>query len=784
MVLTIPDRNKKFVFMTTFEVLGINMRIFLTITVFFCLFLSVFANTEELVVAPYLLDVTMDSATVAFETETPVAGKVIVLGKEGESTFAEAAETTMHFIRVTGLEPSQTYRYQVIWGENEVGAAEEEGYQITTAGRAGESFTFVVYGDPRPGDNKTQRFHREVVGQAALVEPVFSLILGDMVDDGEQASLWRQFFQVEAPLLRRTACYTVRGDNDVSLGKGLHARYFPKLEKGYYHFSWSGVHFIALDAWDARGAQSRDTLMAESEQMQWFLSVMSQPEVKKAPFRVVFTHDPIHISRGRASELLRRVWHPLFKQYGVDVVFSSWHLYERLQHEGVTYIVSGGGGAELLWQTPDPAFPSQAEARRHHFCRVDVSAGAMTLRAVASDGTVLDSLTLAPRANDGQAQARMQRAARRLRREIRLGPLSEETPLPVYLFSYDCAFCRRLLEDLFPKWATEAEVPLIVEYYDLALRGGYDLLMAAGADFGRQDADIPTVFVGKDVFGGESEILSSVPEALAEYKQAPDAYRAASITPFQTHHDTVTMREQAFMSLALGMVLGAGLLDGVNPCAFTTVIFLISYLSLTGGGRRRMLVTGGLFTAAVFVTYLAIGLVFYRIAGWLTADRVLAQGVKAVLFVLVVGLALLSARDFWRCLRGRAVDMTLQLPGFLKDRMRARIRRFARNEALIGGAAFGLGVVIAGMELVCTGQVYIPIVTMISEPQYRAEAVFYLLCYNVAFILPLVGVFLAAVYGVTSQKLGAMFARHVVWVKLGLAGLFVVMGVFLGYGLF
>ena len=103
------------------------MRMFTAITGSFCLFLSVFANTEELVVSPYLLDVTMDSATVAFETATPVLGKVIVLGKEGESTFAEAAETTMHFIRVTGLEPSQTYRYQVVWGENEVGAAEEEG---------------------------------------------------------------------------------------------------------------------------------------------------------------------------------------------------------------------------------------------------------------------------------------------------------------------------------------------------------------------------------------------------------------------------------------------------------------------------------------------------------------------------------------------------------------------------------------------------------------------------------------------------------------------------------
>jgi len=54
------------------------------------------------------------------------------------------------------------------------------------------------------------------------------------------------------------------------------------------------------------------------------------------------------------------------------------------------------------------------------------------------------------------------------------------------------------------------------------------------------------------------------------------------------------------------------------------------------------------------------------------------------------------------------------------------------------------------MELTCTGQVYIPVVTMISEPQHRVQALIYLLTYNIAFIIPLIVVFILAFFGIIS----------------------------------
>jgi hypothetical protein len=349
-------------------------------------------------VAPYLLAVTTDAATVAFHLRQPLPAEVLVYTGAGRRRFSSPAARS-HFVRVTGLPAGRTCRYEVICGGGQVRTPPADAsYQIRTAGRPGESFSFTVYGDARPGDTRSHRSHREVVRQMLQVEPAFSLVLGDMVDDGSQPAQWERFFQIESRLRRRSAIFPVPGDNDHAGGRGLWRRYFPQPGAPPYRFRWGGVQLIGMNTWGTLGAQPPRELDQRSPQLRWLRHELERPEVRRAAFRVLFLHDPVFISRGRSAEVLRRHWAPLLARGGVDLVFASWHLYERSRHDGVTHIITGGAGAELVWLPPNPGFPSQAEARRHHFCRVDVKAGAMRVRAVAVDGTVLDSVTLLPRA--------------------------------------------------------------------------------------------------------------------------------------------------------------------------------------------------------------------------------------------------------------------------------------------------------------------------------------------------------------------------------------------------
>ncbi len=741
-------------------------------------------ESNTFLAGPYLLDVTTDAATIAFRLEKPLEAKVIIHDGGQQKQFASEGKSDSHFVKITGLQPGMTYNYEVICGDRQIRTPQgDSSCQIKTACRPGESFSFAVYGDPRPGDNKTTKHHKDVIDQAVLNEPVFCLVLGDMVDDGQILELWQQFFQVESELLRSSAVYPVMGDNDYADGKGKVAEFFPKLKDGYYSFEWGGVHFFALNAWDTRGQQPNHQIDAKSPQIIWLESELAKKEVQDAPFRVIFLHDPVYISRGRASEILQRVWVPIFEKYKVDIVFASWHMYERSSNNGITYIISGGAGAELLWMKKDLNFPSQAEAQRYHFCRIDINSNMMTIRAIADDGTVLDSITITPRSMASDVSEEIERLAKKLGKNVIINQQNNYPTIPLYLFSYDCSYCKRLFKYDLPALAKQNKIALDVSYFDLGVQGTYDLLISAGAEFGRQGTDIPTVFIGRSVLGGEDEIKELLPKQIAAFLKNPQQYLLQTITPFKQVHDTKTIREQAFSALTYAIVASAGLIDGVNPCAFTTIIFLISYLSLVGAKRRQMVYTGGVFTLAVFLTYFAIGLVFFNFAKLILREQTIAKLVNIILLIVVVALCGFSLLDFFRCLRGKVTEITLQLPQFLKERIREKIRNFARNKLAIGSASFVLGVVIAGMELTCTGQVYIPIVTMISEPRYRIAAISYLLVYNIAFILPLLVVFLLAILGVTSEHLAKFFRKHMAMVKLALALLFAAMAIMIIYNL-
>lgn len=238
--------------------------------------------------------------------------------------------------------------------------------------------------------------------------------------------------------------------------------------------------------------------------------------------------------------------------------------------------------------------------------------------------------------------------------------------------------------------------------------------------------------------------------------------------------------DRRYAAFTLPVVIGAGLLDGVNPCAFATIIFFLSYLQIARRTPREMLMVGAAFISAVLIAYLAAGLVLYQSLAALN-DRF--AGIQKWMNLGFAGLALLAAalsfRDAWRARGGRMDEMTLQLPGFMKDRIRGVIRTGTRARNFVI-AAFISGLVISLLELACTGQVYAPIIYQIQ--QGRLDAVLWLVIYNVAFIIPLVVIFLLAYGGLRSESLIDFQKKHTASVKIGLGVLFVILAVIILVG--
>jgi cytochrome c biogenesis protein CcdA len=245
---------------------------------------------------------------------------------------------------------------------------------------------------------------------------------------------------------------------------------------------------------------------------------------------------------------------------------------------------------------------------------------------------------------------------------------------------------------------------------------------------------------------------------------------AGNVPPWD---EVAGFREQAresivarFRSLGpLTVVLG-GLVDGVNPCAFATIIFFVSYLAFVGRAGREILWIGFAFTTAVFLTYLLVGLGAMTFLQSLSVFRMLSLIVYGITAVLAIGLGILSVVDFWKLRQGKTKEVALQLPGFLKKRIHKTIRERARTRNYVF-AAFITGAIVSLLELACTGQVYLPTICFVTGiPELRAHALAYLILYNLMFVVPLVAVFLVSYYGATSDQLARFFQSHAAAVKL------------------
>ena len=84
------------------------------------------------------------------------------------------------------------------------------------------------------------------------------------------------------------------------------------------------------------------------EQTAWLRQDLSQARDKLV---VVFSADPLYsaaLDSGEDQRLLS-LWESAFREFGVDMVFSSAvHCYEHIYRRGIHYVVSGGGGAPLM----------------------------------------------------------------------------------------------------------------------------------------------------------------------------------------------------------------------------------------------------------------------------------------------------------------------------------------------------------------------------------------------------------------------------------------------------
>ncbi|RLC64155.1 MAG: hypothetical protein DRI80_02105 [Chloroflexota bacterium] len=295
----------------------------------------------------------------------------------------------------------------------------------------------------------------------------------------------------------------------------------------------------------------------------------------------------------------------------------------------------------------------------------------------------------------------------------------------------------------------------------------------------------PAVFMGQDALIGPEVTYDNLKALVESYVATGAEATWEEFDPNQQTEAKTSLIER-FRSFGVLTILGAGLVDGVNPCAFTTVILFVSYLALTGRKGWEIIATGLAFTLGVFIVYVAVGLGLYKVLEAIPFFLGAMSVMRTVLFVLTGVLCLVLAvatfQDFLKARKGKSKDMTLRLPDRLRLQINRVIRKVARRRAFVL-AAFVTGQLVSLIELACTGQVYWPTIVFVMQvPTLRTRAVLYLLLYNLAFILPLVIVFVLAYLGVTTAERLGRFLRQWLWaIKLAMAVFFLLLAVLVLY---
>jgi cytochrome c biogenesis protein CcdA len=343
-----------------------------------------------------------------------------------------------------------------------------------------------------------------------------------------------------------------------------------------------------------------------------------------------------------------------------------------------------------------------------------------------------------------------------------------------YYYTPGCRSCEEFLSEELPRMEKDLGIRIAVEKKDVLDSSLYEELSALASARGETITAVPVLRVGDALLQGDEAIKAGLRKALTAAAasaprdaDAPAAGAAAgSGTPVP-----------ATDALAILPVIAAGLIDGINPCAFTTLIFLLASLALAGRGRREVLLIGALFSLSVFATYFMVGLGFFAALRAASAVSVVSVVLRWALVAALLVFAGLSVYDYALIRKGRPSEMLLQLPTALKKRIHASIRTRVRTAA-IAGSSLALGFLVSIFEFACTGQVYLPTLGYLARVHRQADAIGLLALYNLCFILPLLAVFAASFFGVSSSRITTAFQAHMGKVKLGLAVVFVGLAVF------
>jgi cytochrome c biogenesis protein CcdA len=306
--------------------------------------------------------------------------------------------------------------------------------------------------------------------------------------------------------------------------------------------------------------------------------------------------------------------------------------------------------------------------------------------------------------------------------------LTEDGKLVVYFFyNHNCEECLKTLPYV-EEFATN-HPDIIVKFVDVMDSDESLALFKEFKDYYDTGAiPVPSAFVGNITLTGYEQITQDLPSAVNETLTNP-----SPLSP-QTGIETGVREE-----ITLPLIIVSALVDGINPCAFSVLIFLLLTI-MALGSRGKVLIVGTTFILAVFTFYFLSGLGIFTIIQTAGISRI----ISFIAAVIAIGAGIISIATVIIGQKGPAI---LSIP----ESRKGIIDQYIRKASV--PAAFAVGLLVGMFELPCTGGIYFAILSLLSNRMTAIEGIPYLLVYNLFFVLPLVIILGIFAWGLPVQRL-------------------------------
>jgi cytochrome c biogenesis protein CcdA len=370
---------------------------------------------------------------------------------------------------------------------------------------------------------------------------------------------------------------------------------------------------------------------------------------------------------------------------------------------------------------------------------------------------------------------------------------AEPGTLHITLFSsLTCAECEKIKTKLVPELQKTVSSKIVIDEYPLDDAQNYEHLINMEKKFSPDNElrKMPVLFVISEsrvtILGGAKQINNMLGSAINEHLKLGNNKKV--VLPAGTSAETKGFIISKFGKFSLTVILVAGLIDGINPCAFATLIFFITYLSMMlKKTRTQIMVVSISFIAGVYVTYFLLGIGILKFVSMVSGIYLISKIMYFVFGMFTLTLAVLYFYDSFTIKKiedsggaeGTDKKVLTALPTFFRWKMYDVITKFTQHKWFFA-VVFLVGVLISILELFCTGQIFLPtLMYMTTLPDYRVTAVAYLLLYSFMFVAPLIVIFLLYYFGSELEIIEHTFRKYIFIIKILTAFLFLGLAIFM-----